>query len=1007
MTNDSPEPLAVPLSPNEQDSLRQAAEDAIFAGMAPTDAEMRLSDQYQALQQHDDLTESVLAHKDAYRARELGPTNLTSQQAAALIAEGRHMQPRTKAYFNYAQKAREQYLRRAQDHAFVAEIVQRVNGTSDHENEVPSSVDQSLPPTTAQQAYETQDLAQQHIVAADSAAAQDNLHQHIAVAQSAAPQAESAAPQGGLGQNFESAPAAHAAEDEEPQGGLGPNFQRAKRDALLGMAPSARRINPVLSLLSTPAPSAAASAPAQSTAANLGQSAVPATPAQPVAPAATAQTTPIAAVSAQAIDTAAPAPAPAHLALNPATDATAREASAASAPSSATTPSNLSDLANTTVDEPAQPAATTETVPGLDSEAGTQSYQATAPMPPDFAVLALDFESCRKLAAPVLAQVRATEDETLGQRYAHMREAAYSFYQLEEDIFGTGFDHGEQRTHLMLEFLTVLASQNQADPFAVTQSDEWGRFAFLKRRNLILRQILFNNPELGIIAATPQQDEAKWQQWFEQFSAKLQSMTDGHTNQDNSAAAYHPEFLSALFAEIKHVCNEEFARLVTLVKVLRSWSIDTDKNRQWSTLFLFPFGYDSLFWEIVTSGAFKQNLMCGAGQNVFSMLARTKAQDTSDTLGPILVNRFLVNHNGLNTGAGFLSGSQLTQFPNELEVLEPRILSELQQASSCAERLERTNQRLKITVSATRYLPYRDLERYHLLREDFEALCRLDLTKQELFLALGSLGSLHQICYLLEQEKKVLALPGDGAHSCDLNMVVVANPEHKTGVRALSMRRLKENIALFAQARAHYVKAHLRAVVSACAPELITKPVLTVTEQKQVCNLMRCAFDFNQRVNINLKEHEINDLPNTECITVVPDGISYAEIESVLIDHERRMHMESLHSTWSTDIGLTTKESAVSYFYSLSDELLYYLVLALVPKGHPIALKDFLTKLHERYHLVIGLNEAGSYAVEDADFIANERQFKLKLARNHLLVSLSDACDYVRNPFSQAVEREK
>lgn len=985
MTNDSPEPLAVPLSPNEQDSLRQAAEDAIFAGMAPTDAEMRLSDQYQALQQHDDLTESVLAHKDAYRARELGPTNLTSQQAAALIAEGRHMQPRAKAYFNYAQKAREQYLRRAQDHAFVAEIVQRVNGTSDHENEVPSSVDQSLPPTTAPQAYEAQDLAQQHIVAAESTVPQDSLDQSLSPVTSS----QASEPQVSFAPNFKqasSSPDQTVSEDEEPQGGLGPNFKRENRDALLGIAPSARRTNPVLSLLSINAPRHEHAA-AEPTCAPA--------PADSDAPVALAPD-----LSGAAQFT---APAPEF-------DATAREASAASALSTVTSlaPSNLSDPAYTTVDEPAQPAATTETAaPGLDSEAGTQSYQATAPMPPDFAVLALDFESCRKLVAPVLAQVRATEDETLGQRYAHMREAGYSYYQLEEDILGTGFDSGEQRTHLMLEFLTVLASQNQADPFAVTQCDDYGRFAFLKRRNLILRQILFNNPELGIIAATTQQDEAKWQQWFEQFSAKLQSMTDGRTNQDNSAAAYHPEFLAALFAEIKHVCNDEFARLVTLVKVLRSWSIDTDKDRQWSTLFLFPFGYDSLFWEIVTSGAFKQNLMCGAGQNVFSMLARTRAQDTSDTLGSILVNRFLVNHNGLNTGAGFLSGSQLTQFPNELEVLEPRILSELQQASSCAERLERTNQRLKITVSATRYLPYRDLERYHLLREDFEALCRLDLTKQELFLALGSLGSLHQICYLLEQEKKVLALPGEGARSCDLNMVVVANPEHKTGVRALSMRRLKENIALFAQARAHYVKAHLRAVVSACATELITKPVLTVTEQKQVCNLMRCAFDFNQRVNINLKEHEINDLPNTEYITVVPDGISYAEIESVLIDHERRMHMESLHSTWSTDIGLTTKESAVSYFYSLSDELLYYLVLALVPKGHPIALKDFLTKLHERYHLVIGLNEAGSYAVEDADFIANERQFKLKLMRNHLLVSLSDACDYVRNPFSQAVEREK
>ena len=937
MTNDSPEPLAVPLSPNEQDSLRQAAEDAIFAGMAPTDAEMRLSDQYQALQQHDDLTESVLAHKDAYRARELGSNNLTSQQAAALIAEGRHMQPRAKAYFNYAQKAREQHLRRAQDHAFVAEIVQRVNGTSDHENEVPNSLDQSLPPTTAPQAYEAQDLAQQQVAAAESAEAQDHLQPHIAAAQSAAPQAQSAAPQVDLGQNFESAPAAQAAEDEEPQGGLGPNFQRAKRDALLGVAPSARRINPVLSLLSTPAPSAAASAPAQSIDANPGQSAVPATAAQPVAPAATAQTTPIAAVCAPAIDTAAPAPAPTGL------------------------------------------------------------------LPSDFASQALDFEACRKLVAPVLAQVRATEDETLGQRYAHMREAGYSFYQLEEDILGTGFDSGEQRTHLMLEFLTVLASQNQSDPFAVAQCDDYGRFAFLKRRNLILRQILFNNPELGIIAATTQQDEAKWQQWFEQFSAKLQTAPK---NRSEISTPYQPEFLTALLAQLKEICQGQFERLVTLVKVLRSWSIDTDKNRQWSTLFLFPFGYDSLFWEIDSELSFNINLMGGAGQNVFSMLARAGA----DSLGARLVERFFIDHNGLNTGACYLSGALLPGFEQELEVTEQHFQQQIQAATSFEQRLNLSTQRIKIAT--TRYLPYQNLDRYQLLREDFEALCRLDLTKQELFLALGSLGTLHQLCYLLEQEQQVLKLPGDSTRSCDLNMVVVANPEYKNGVRALSMRRLKENIALFAQARAHYVKAHLRAVVSACAPELLTKAVLTVTEQKLVCNLMRSAFDFNPRVRINLMERTITQLkskddPNAECIIVVPDGISYAEIEAVLIDDERDMHIQSLHSTWSSDIGLTTKESAVSYFYSLSDELLYYLVLALVPKGRPIALKDFLTKLHQRYHLVIGLNEAGSYAVEDADFIANERQFKLKLARNHLLVSLSDACDYVRNPFSQAVEREK
>ena len=1002
MTNDLTEPQAEPLTPNEQDSLRQAAEDAIFAGMAPTSAEMRLSDQYQALQQHDDLTESVLAHKDAYRARELGPTNLTSQQAAALIAEGRHMQSHAQAQYNFAQRMRDQQLRRAQDRAFVAEIIQRVNGTSVSQAPEATSLEPSLPPTTVGQASETQDFTpnSQHThgmsvsenetqnleprlqhnptaLAPEDEVPQGSLDANSQLASSAPsaqapehsaqvegldaslPPVDSApAPQTPKTQDFapslphaDSTSAAPAPEDAEPQGGLGPNFQRAKRDALLGLAPSARRTNPVLSLLSTPAPGTS----------TLHNTAM-----------------------------------------------TSNEGSAPSAASLATA-ANATDV---------QSAASTDTqaaTPAQSTASLEADGAAPAPsnlLPPDFASQALDFETCCRLVAPVLAQVRADQDEVLGQRYAHLREASYSFYQLEEDIFGTGFDIGERRTHLMLEFLTVLASQNQSDPFAVVQSDEWGRFAFLKRRNLILRQILFNNPELGIIAKNNQKHEAKWQQWFEQFSAKLQTVADNPTGKDGDGATpYQPEFLAAWFAQLKQVCHEDFERFVTLVKVLRSWSIDTDKDRQWSTLFLFPFGYDSLFWEIVTSGAFKQNLMCGAGQNVFSMLARTRAQDTSDALGQLLVNRFLVNHNGLNTGAGFLSGSQLTQFPHELEVTESRILSELQQASSCAERLERTNQRLKITVSATRYLPYRDLKRYHLLREDFEALCSLDLTKQELFLALGSLGSLHQICYLLEQEQKVLNLPGESTRSCDLNMVVVANPELKSGVRALSMRRLKENITIFGLARAHYVKAHLRAVVAACAPELFTKPSLSGSEQKLVCNLMRCAFDFNPRVHINLLERTITqpkdkDDPSTECIIVVPDGISYAEIEAMLIDDERDMHIKNLHSTWSSDIGLTTKESAVSYYYSLSDELLYYLVLALVPKGRPIALKDFLQKLYERYHLVIGLNEAGSYAVEDADFIANERQFKLKLTRNHLLISLSDACDYVRNPFGKTGGRE-
>ena len=688
--------------------------------------------------------------------------------------------------------------------------------------------------------------------------------------------------------------------------------------------------------------------------------------------------------------------------------------------------------------------ASTAAKDGTDGDT-TGAQSGAAALPHNFAQQALHFETCRKLVTPLLTAIWACEDEILGPRYEHKRESQNSLYQLEEVIFGTGFHISERRTHLMLEFLTVLACQNQTHPFALTQSERYGCFAYFKRRNLRLRQVLFNNPELGIIAATNHISEEKWHLWYEAFARhnnwhgvmpeerrRGRPRTKDKTPEDEVVTVQNVPTtalpLEQQFAQLQQTCGD-FERLVTLVKVLRSWSIDSDTERQWCTKFLFPFGYDALFWEIDQYASLKQNIMGGAGQNVFCMLARALAHQGTPTaaapegvvgaasadLGTRLVQRFFTDHNGLNLGASLIGGSKLLPWQTQpdyaalLEVREQATLTKLQHAESFEQRMQCKED--TITITATRYLPYRHLARFDLLLEDFEALSRLDLTKQELFLALGSLGSLHQICYLLEQECKVLALPYSGAElkPRDRNMVVVANPEIKTdGIRALSMRRLKENSALLPKALSHYVRAHLRALVQECAPTLLTTPTLSEEEQVLACNLMRCAFDFSKNFHINLKERTITETNNKgtdtqlKNITISPDGISYAEIEEILCTHEREMHMKGLHQNWGADIGLITREKAVTYFYSISDELLYYLVLALVPKGQPMALKDFLQKLHQRYYLVIGPHEAQSahYALEDRVFIDNERQFKLKLSRNHLLISLSDACDYVRNPFS-------
>ena len=1094
------------LSDQEQESLRQAAQDAVLAGIAPTEAEQRLGDQYQALQHQDGLTEAILAKNehDPYRSRDHGPSALSSKQAAILIAQQRHMMPHGKAVAAYehaqyaAHQNSEQRRIKAADEAFIDEIMRKNQQSSDV---LPQDAERSAAPISG---------------------------------------------------------------DDEPQGGLGPNFQRAQRQALLDTDPAARRRNPALAFLSptSPRPEAvdtdaphATDPKAQHTPLNSSSlaeahtddsdaldatasiaphvvepeaqhpplnSAAPtdankdgsaaldvATQAAPHAADPVTLPTPLNgttqtdtyAGNSATLDAAAQvaphatAPEAQHTPLNGATqtdtnagnsatlDAAAQVAPHAAEPVAHAAPLHSTEQATSRTDESAILDADTQVAPHAAEPAGSDSFgaeeapapmthdamssddipsdassfvsliaQAAAQLPSDFASQAQTLSVCKKLLAPVLNALRAQEDTVLGARFAPKREASYSFYQLEEDIYGTGFHSGEQATHLMLEFLMVLACQNQDQPFALTQSDPYGTFAYFKRRSLRLRQILFNNPMLGDIATSTQSDESKWKQWFAEFCAN----NNWHKTTPASRAAKGPDAsladaalsrapdnselseelpLAVQFAQLQAISGfgygESFERFVNLVKVLRSWSIDTDKDRQWSTLFLFPFGYEALFWEITNDGNVKQNLFAGAGQNVFSMLARALSarRDLASSspqapelepgaptldLGVHLVHRFFVDHNGLNLGAGYLGGSMLAQQAQQeprlaelLEVREQQMLRTLQHEATFAQRIAHNSQADNITISATRYLPYRDLPRYHLLLEDFEAISRLDLTKQELFLALGALGVLHQICYLLEHEAAVLRLPlvlpdpDARTRAPDLNLVAVINPEHKNAVRALSMRRLKENLALFETARAHYIRAHLQALVSACAPELLTKERLSPEEQTLVCNLMRSAFDFKQSVHLDLAERTIGDEPGEVAVVTTTESICYSDIEDLMVNHKRDVHMQALHSTWCANIGLSTKESAVTYYYCLSDELLYYLVLALVPPGRPLPLKAFLTKLHERYHLVVGPHEArqSRYGEED-DFNANERQLKLKLQRNHLLISLSDSFDYVRNPFS-------
>ena len=126
---------------------------------------------------------------------------------------------------------------------------------------------------------------------------------------------------------------------------------------------------------------------------------------------------------------------------------------------------------------------------------------------------------------------------------------------------------------------------------------------------------------------------------------------------------------------------------------------------------------------------------------------------------------------------------------------------------------------------------------------------------------------------------------------------------------------------------------------------------------------------------------------------------------------ERDNHLNDLLSYYARRIGLSNGATARTPCYTLSDDLLRHLVLATLDKNEPfLMLREFLERVYERYHLVIGPIEGRLYYQErssksaeytdEIEFTKNHRALRAKLERLGLLIPLSDSCDYIKNPYA-------
>lgn len=665
------------------------------------------------------------------------------------------------------------------------------------------------------------------------------------------------------------------------------------------------------------------------------------------------------------------------------------------------------------------------------------------------------------------------EDQILGERYHLGTISSYALFAIEEMLYGVLPSSNECRESNILELLQVLACQNPEEPLSAEGSSEHGGFAFTKTRNLLLRRILFNNVSLNTIAQSEGSDEDKWQQWQQQFIASNQppapkrgrvSGASGDDTDDDDAiesgsnleALWQQDLVPETFTRLAQVFHHKFSDFAKAVNLLRNWAINLEDDKLWQSKLLFPFGYSALFWGLQQSLKIENKQMSGAGQLVFTFLARAYAHDHAnasattsataapaesapsattaalnesqeqshtDTVGTVLVERFFQAPDPLNVLAHALGQSKHTEH-------EQSAIRELQQLHTYNER--RNTSRVLAFVNTTRFVPYKYLPLYSVAYEDYSHLLALNLTKQDLFLALGTMGQLHVMVYLLEVSQKVGLLLGK-KHNID--MVVVADKLSKDKLRDLSMDRLRANTHLHLDLSAPYIRQHLRAFITSTAPFLLERKRLTIEEQKLLCNLIRACFSFSPSMVIDLEHMTIVDSASTgngatkdASVSATADDRpeessrwlnvpqssapyrSYQQVEDLIVEAaaQRHKHHESMHSSFGKDIGLISRDYARTFYYALSDELLRTLIMTLVDPAQPMMLSEFLELLYQRYHLVLAPAQAQYYVqsdrsepyhVDDKEFDKNLKALKSQLIRLDLLISLSDYCDYVRNPY--------
>ena len=489
----------------------------------------------------------------------------------------------------------------------------------------------------------------------------------------------------------------------------------------------------------------------------------------------------------------------------------------------------------------------------------------------------------------------------------------------DERIWGHRF-HDEQTPWLiLLEFLAVFESRsrkNQAlEEPRVNGNHESIPYHIPKLEEL--RFLIFNNPRLHHIEKTVDSDSEKWRQWKDSIR--------GSYNRDYS-------YLKKRFGD--------FSKFVRIVEFFQHTSLEPERNRRWTSKFVFPYGPDCIYADVREKGGSLESadrrFYARGGELLYLMLNRSSsAKELAE-----LIRKKLLNSN------------------ERWNLLACDLIPEGENGDH-----------IKTSVG---YLPYERRQEYENIAEDWLQLLNLKIPGTSILDPLMRVTALNMLLYIMRRSLEEI---GEGAEPC---LVLEIAAPRKTALFELSTENYSQNRTLTRRA----LQAHIDSIKKTDA---WLKACNERSPSQAVLQLFKKQFNWEPK-NISGKNRR-------------PGRI----LEELLKAAQKRhkAHVANVLPDWSRRIALSVSRRRMGTWYSPDDALLKALVMTIVEDREEY--NRFLSKLYDRYRIVVGVAEAekafGSLPMDERVLAENAGRLEQRLRTLGLLHRLSDDCAYVINNF--------